>query len=133
MIIWGGVDSSFSLLNTGARYNPGTNTWTATSTAGAPAGRQNPDAAWTGTQMIIWGGAGISATTGGRYCASTPTSSPPTPPPPTITATPTPTPTTTPPPTPTNTPTPTPTTTPTPTPTNTPTPTPTNTPTPTPT
>jgi len=40
MIIWGGSpDAGQSFLNTGGRYNPTTDSWTATSTTGAPAGR----------------------------------------------------------------------------------------------
>src|SRR5882724_11401026 len=33
-------------------------TWTATSTTSAPAGRQQHTAVWTGSEMIVWGGAG---------------------------------------------------------------------------
>ena len=36
MIVWGGVNIS-GYLNTGGRYDPGTNSWTATSTTNAPA------------------------------------------------------------------------------------------------
>ena len=46
--------------------------WTATSTTGAPAARDFHTAVWTGSQMMIWGGAGPGPTyfnTGGRYCA----------------------------------------------------------------
>ena len=35
MIVWGGFDGS-SYLNTGGRYNPSTDSWTATSTTNAP-------------------------------------------------------------------------------------------------
>jgi len=61
-------------LNTGGRYNPSTDSWTATSTTGAPAARDFHTAVWTGSQMIIWGGAGPGPTyfnTGGRYCVQT--------------------------------------------------------------
>ena len=34
------------------------NTWTATSTAGAPAARERHTAVWTGSEMIVWGGWG---------------------------------------------------------------------------
>ena len=43
-------------LNTGGRYNPITDSWTATSTANAPTGRYAHTAVWTGSEMIIWGG-----------------------------------------------------------------------------
>src|SRR6266496_1678131 len=49
------------------------NTWTATSTAGAPAAREYHTAVWTGSEMIVWGG-GVGPTsfnTGGRYNPST--------------------------------------------------------------
>src|SRR5438034_4443490 len=46
--------------------------WTATSTTSAPAGRDQHTAVWTGSEMIVWGGAGSSVIkTGGRqYAAS---------------------------------------------------------------
>ena len=51
-------------LNTGARYNPSTNAWTAIPTAGAPAGRDAHVAVWTGSQMIVWGG--VDGSTGNQ-------------------------------------------------------------------
>ena len=43
-------------------------TWTATSTTGAPAARELHTAVWTGTEMIVWGGYnGSGLNTGGRY------------------------------------------------------------------
>src|SRR5438874_9470169 len=57
-----------SFLTTGGRYNPGTDSWTATSTTSAPAARENHTAVWTGSEMIVWGGFGGSVlNTGGRY------------------------------------------------------------------
>ena len=58
-------------LNTGGRYNPGTDSWTATSTTNAPSGRYDHTAVWTGSEMIVWGGIDDSGilNTGGRYCA----------------------------------------------------------------
>jgi len=74
MIIWGGSGDTINFFfNTGGRYNPSTDSWTATSTANAPAARNVHTAVWTGTQMIVWGGQasnGIS-NTGGRYNPST--------------------------------------------------------------
>src|ERR1041384_1276767 len=55
MIVWGGSGDT-SYLNTGERYNPVTDTWTAISTTNAPAGREAHVAVWTGTEMIVWGG-----------------------------------------------------------------------------
>jgi Kelch motif/Dockerin type I domain len=56
-------------LNTGGRYNPGTDSWTATSTINGPVGRSNHTAVWTGTEMIVWGGynGGSFLNTGWRY------------------------------------------------------------------
>ena len=71
MIVWGG--SSFSQpLNTGGKYNPGTNSWTATSTSNAPEPRDLHTAVWTGSEMIVWGGEGGfpfagDLSSGGRY------------------------------------------------------------------
>ena len=38
------------------RYNPSTDSWTATSITNAPAGRSRHTAVWTGSEMIVWGG-----------------------------------------------------------------------------
>jgi len=74
MIVWGGYffDGSFHYLNTGGKYNPITNSWTATTTANAPDGRSSHTAVWTGSEMIVWGGQagpdlGHYFNTGGRY------------------------------------------------------------------
>src|SRR5437764_14060478 len=101
MIVWGGLDQSFTPTNTGGRYNPSTNTWTATSTTNAPDPRYSHTAVWTGSEMIVWGGNddGHITNTGGRYSASS-GSTPTTTTTPTPTAPPTDTPTRTHPPTP---------------------------------
>jgi len=54
MIVWGGSGGP-SDLNTGGRYNPGTDTWTATSLTGAPSARELHTAVWADNEMIIWG------------------------------------------------------------------------------
>src|SRR5438132_9261325 len=69
MIVWGGVDNSND-FNTGGRYNPGTDSWTATSTNNGPTARSSHTAVLTGNEMIVWGGDSIS-NTGGRYNPST--------------------------------------------------------------
>ncbi len=56
MIVWGGLDESNNHLNTGGRYNPGTDSWVATSTRNAPIGRYGHTAVWSGSEMIVWGG-----------------------------------------------------------------------------
>src|SRR5207247_6227869 len=106
MIVWGGMNSDPfpSPFNTGGSYDPSTDSWTATTTTGAPAGLTLSAAVWTGSQMIVWGGFGASlpSNTGGKYCAGaasptpTPTATPSATPTTTATATATATPTTTP-------------------------------------
>ena len=70
MIVWGGQVAN-GPANTGGRYNPSTNSWTATSTANAPEGRWFATAVWTGSEMLVWGGERannlIPLDTGGRY------------------------------------------------------------------
>ncbi|MFL6597490.1 MAG: hypothetical protein ACJ8KF_05940 [Chthoniobacterales bacterium] len=58
-------------MDTGGRYNPGTNSWTAPSPTNAPAGRYRHTAVWTGSEMIVWGGFNGPFNTGGRYDPST--------------------------------------------------------------
>ena len=72
MIVWGGIGGctpNCQNFNTGGRYNPGTDSWTATSTANAPAARYFHTAVWSGSKMIVWGGDDSmnSLNTGGRY------------------------------------------------------------------
>jgi N-acetylneuraminic acid mutarotase len=75
MIVWGGLTSDDSYSNTGGRYNPSTDSWTATDTANAPSVRAYHTAVWTGSEMIVWGGDGDSGqvNTGGRYNPGTDT------------------------------------------------------------
>jgi len=71
MIIWGGTTGpGGTLFNTGGRYNPGADSWTATtSTTNAPDARFGHSAVWTGSEMIVWGGYAFGPVfnTGGRY------------------------------------------------------------------
>jgi Galactose oxidase, central domain len=68
MIVWGGGADASTYLNTGARYNPSTDSWAATSTTNAPEARTSHTAVWTGSEMIVWGGSnGSYLNTGGRY------------------------------------------------------------------
>jgi N-acetylneuraminic acid mutarotase len=73
MIVWGGVFCCPGVeFNTGGRYSPDTDSWTATSTANAPLARYDHTAVWTGSEMIVWGGYNsdqVFFNTGGRYCA----------------------------------------------------------------
>jgi hypothetical protein len=77
MIVWGGTNNGNPGLDTGGRYDPGTNTWTATSATNAPSGRFFHTAIWTGSEMIVWGGEGagpvfpMPLNTGRRYHPTT--------------------------------------------------------------
>ena len=54
--------------NTGGQYDPVGNSWSATTTTGAPSARSVPVSAWTGTKMVVWGGySGGAVNTGGQY------------------------------------------------------------------
>ncbi len=75
MIVWGGYGvrkgaPMSELLDTGARYNPTTSSWTgSTSMVGQPTSRGNHSAVWTGSRMIVWGGEDTAQqfSTGGVY------------------------------------------------------------------
>ena len=70
MIVWGGERANNLVpLNTGGRYNPSTNSWTATSIGNAPDPRSGHTAVWTGSNMIVWGGLArtVPFNSGGRY------------------------------------------------------------------
>ena len=58
MIIWGGsANNSGTETNSGGRYDPETDTWSATGTGtGVPDVRHEHTAVWTGSKMIVWGG-----------------------------------------------------------------------------
>lgn len=57
MIVWGGIISGGNNSTaTGGHYDPVTDTWTPTTSLGAPGGRYGHTAVWTGSEMIIWGG-----------------------------------------------------------------------------
>jgi N-acetylneuraminic acid mutarotase len=79
MIVWGGCAMRNDACTiapvgtSGGRYNPLTDTWTATSQTAAPLGRVSHTAIWTGSEMIVWGGeteSGVTAA-GARYKPST--------------------------------------------------------------
>ena len=75
MIIWGGYNATTARdTDTGGRFNPATNSWTATSTTGATQLRDSQSTVWTGTKMVIWGGGNenfVPKGTGGRYDPAT--------------------------------------------------------------
>jgi hypothetical protein len=53
MIVWGGATNE-GQTNTGARCDPRSGSWIATTTASAP--RSEHVVVWSGTEMIVWGG-----------------------------------------------------------------------------
>jgi hypothetical protein len=82
LIVWGGNHfvtqggvTTEVAVNSGAVYNPATNTWTTTSTNGAPSARYLHTAVWTGSRMIVWGGNADPGTlnTGAAYDPATDT------------------------------------------------------------
>jgi hypothetical protein len=68
MIVWGGQGPlpPPGFFNTGGRYNPSTDSWTATSIFNSPVARGYDTAVWTGSEMIVWGGYPYT-NSGGRY------------------------------------------------------------------
>ena len=62
IIVWGGGGDgdgdgrAYGLLNSGGKYNPAADNWTATTTTNAPAARAQHSTIWTGSEMIVWGG-----------------------------------------------------------------------------
>jgi len=62
MIVWGGRDNGNGpALNTGARYNPSSDAWSATSIgANVPSARSLHTVVWTGSRMVVWGGLGAT-------------------------------------------------------------------------
>lgn len=78
MIVWGGRAqfASLQLRGDGARYNPRTDTWMPLAQMQAPTPRSQMGAVWTGTEMVIWGGAGeewVIEPVGARYHPQTDT------------------------------------------------------------
>jgi N-acetylneuraminic acid mutarotase len=80
LVVWGGASfdvNGWTLYQTGGRYDPATNSWTPTSTTGAPAGRLFFASVWTGSRLVVWGGCaddstcGDSLDTGGEYSPAT--------------------------------------------------------------
>jgi N-acetylneuraminic acid mutarotase len=75
MIVWGGHPfGGGGVFNTGGRYDADTDSWTATSITNAPSARYEHTAVWSGSEMIVWGGADqnfVPFNTGGGYDPST--------------------------------------------------------------
>jgi N-acetylneuraminic acid mutarotase len=71
MMIWGGssreAGEASDYFESGARYNPESDTWKPISTIGAPKGRVSATAVWTGTEMVLWGGVNDGQDNGSRF------------------------------------------------------------------
>jgi N-acetylneuraminic acid mutarotase len=73
MIIWGGGTNLIGYgqrFQDGARYRPASDTWTSMASSGAAEPRSAHTAVWTGSEMLVWGGAthgGATISSGGRY------------------------------------------------------------------
>src|SRR5262249_19894865 len=78
MDVWGGQNDSVTQLNSGGRYNPTTQTWTAMSSLAAPIGRRLHTVSWSGSEMITGGGwNAVDLNSGGLYCSGACASAPP--------------------------------------------------------
>jgi hypothetical protein len=65
VVVWGGSSSDRSTIpaqvtrtETGAVFDPDLFAWREIDTLGAPARRNDTAAVWTGSEMLLWGGAG---------------------------------------------------------------------------
>lgn len=71
MVIWGGryLFNGYNYLSSGGVYDPNTDTWTSTSSSGAPSSRSDHVAVWDGDEVLIWGGynGAMYFNTGYRY------------------------------------------------------------------
>jgi hypothetical protein len=72
MLLWGGTawqGSAYVWYGDGSAYDPVSDAWTAIGSGGAPTGRTEHTAVWTGNRMVIWGGRDASSflRTGGLY------------------------------------------------------------------
>src|SRR5438067_7088956 len=80
MIVWGGsLFGSPVYTASGGRYNPSTNSWTASGGINVPEERAGHTAIWTDSEMIIWGGSGPTPTPTATATATstiTPTATP---------------------------------------------------------
>jgi hypothetical protein len=62
LLVWGGgVDGQPFVIGDGAAYDPASDSWSPLSTVNAPSPREGHVAVWTGSKMVVWGGADLSA------------------------------------------------------------------------
>lgn len=57
MLVWAGIPADFFPVSVGGgRYNPQTDVWQPTASAGKIPGRILPAGVWTGAELLVWGG-----------------------------------------------------------------------------
>ena len=68
-LIFGGTDfsSGGGPVSDGVRYRPSNDSYSAMTPTGEPSARDHHTAVWTGSEMIVWGGAYDRQSTGARY------------------------------------------------------------------
>jgi hypothetical protein len=75
MLVWGGFSSPGIFASYGGRYNPTADAWATLESTGAPSPRSGNTVVWTGSEMVLWGGAGPPGhgifSDGGRYNPAT--------------------------------------------------------------
>jgi hypothetical protein len=70
LFIWGGVNSHFRPLPSGALYNTKTGAWRTITRTDAPTPRLGPSVVWSGKEYLVWGGSdpdGNPIGTGAKY------------------------------------------------------------------
>ena len=62
MLVWGGNGTADGgpVLRAGEGFDPATGNWSAITAVGAPPQRNDFDAFWTGSEMLLFGGEGSS-------------------------------------------------------------------------
>lgn len=78
LMVFGGLSTSNAALNSGTIYNAKGNNWRALTSTSGPSARHDHGAAWTGKELIVWGGASDLQSNnalgdGARYSPSTET------------------------------------------------------------
>ena len=56
LYVFGGLAPGWTPKGLVYEYDPASDAWTPTSTAGAPSPRRGNSVVWTGNEMVIWGG-----------------------------------------------------------------------------
>ena len=75
MIIWGGGKNQSQLYSDGFIYNPADDTWSSISNVNAPSARENHASVWTGKEMLIIAGRGLSGVLSDSYAYNPKTNS----------------------------------------------------------